>query len=40
VGDQVGNRKVTRVTSKEIVMEDETAVYTYDLAGDRTYQRK
>jgi hypothetical protein len=40
VGDQVGARKVTRITSKEIAMEDESAIYTYDLAGNRTYQRK
>ena len=40
VGDQVGDRKVTRITSKEIAMEDETATYVYDLAGNRGYQRK
>lgn len=40
VGDQVGNRKVTRITSREIAMEDETAIYSYDIAGNRTYQRK
>lgn len=40
VGDMVGERKVTRVTSKEITMEDETAVYGYDLSGNKNYQRK
>ncbi len=40
VGDLVGNRKVTRVTSKEITMEDDTAIYSYDLSGNRNYQRK
>jgi hypothetical protein len=40
VGDLVGNRKVTKVTAKEISMEDDTAIYTYDIAGNRNYQRK
>jgi hypothetical protein len=40
VGDMVGNRKVTKITSKDISMEDDTAVYGYDLAGNRAYQRK
>jgi hypothetical protein len=40
VGDMVGNRKVTKITSKDIAMEDDTAIYGYDLAGNRTYQRK
>ncbi len=40
VGDMVGARKVQRITAKEIVMEDDTAVYTYDLSGGRTYQKK
>lgn len=40
VGDMVGNRKVTKITSKDITMEDDTAVYGYDLAGNRAYQRK
>lgn len=40
VGDMVGNRKVTRITSKDITMEDDTAIYGYDLAGNRDYQRK
>jgi hypothetical protein len=40
VGDRVGTRKVLKITAKEITMEDETATYTYDLAGNRTYQPK
>jgi hypothetical protein len=40
VGDMVGPRKVTKITSKEITMEDDTAIYGYDLAGTRAYQRK
>jgi hypothetical protein len=36
----VGPRKVTKITSKEITMEDDTAIYGYDLAGNRAYQRK
>ena len=40
VGDMVGDRKVTRITSKDIAMEDNTAIYGYDLAGNRTYQKK
>jgi hypothetical protein len=40
VGDMVGARKVTKVTSKEITMEDDSAVYNYDLSGNRNYQKK
>ena len=40
VGDMVGNRKVTKITSKDITMEDDTATYGYDLAGNRAYQKK
>lgn len=40
VGDMVGNRKVIKVTSKDISMEDDTAIYGYDLAGNRSYQKK
>lgn len=40
VGDSVGPRKVTRVTAREIVMEDDKAVYTYGIAGNRSLQRK
>jgi hypothetical protein len=40
VGDMVGPRKVTKITSKDITMEDDTAIYGYDLAGNRAYQRK
>lgn len=40
VGDMVGARKVTKVTSKEITMEDDSAVYTYDLSGNRNQQKK
>jgi hypothetical protein len=39
VGDMVGNRKVTKITSKDITMEDDTAIYGYDLAGNRAYQK-
>jgi hypothetical protein len=40
VGDNVGNRKVTRITAKEIAMEDETVIYTYGISGTRTRQHK
>lgn len=40
VGDMVGKRKVTKITSKDITMEDDTATYSYDIAGNRVYQRK
>lgn len=40
VGDLVGDRKVTKVTSKEITMEDDTAIYSYDISGNRNYNRK
>lgn len=40
VGDMVGTRKVTKITSKDITMEDDTAVYDYDLSGNRAYQKK
>lgn len=40
VGDMVGQRKVTRITSKEITMEDDSIVYGYDLSGNRNYQKK
>lgn len=40
VGDMVGARKVTKVTNKEITMEDESTVYNYDLSGNRNYQKK
>jgi len=40
VGDMVGKRKVTKITSKEIIMEDESAVYSYELSGNRNYQKK
>jgi len=40
VGDMVGNRKITKITSKDITMEDDTATYGYDLAGNRAYQKK
>ncbi|MBW8888370.1 MAG: hypothetical protein JF616_11500 [Fibrobacteres bacterium] len=40
VGDMVGARKVTKVTSKDITMEDDSAIYVYDLAGNRSYQKK
>lgn len=40
VGDMVGARKVTKITSKEITMEDESTVYNYDLSGNRNYQKK
>jgi len=40
VGDMVGNRKVTKITSKDITMESDTAIYGYDLSGNRSYQKK
>jgi hypothetical protein len=40
VGDLVGARKVVRITSKEITMEDDAGVFTYDLSGNRNYQKK
>jgi hypothetical protein len=40
VGDMVGKRKVTKITSKDITMEDDSAVYGYDIAGNRNYQKK
>lgn len=40
VGDIVGSRKVTRITSKEVTMEDDSAIYSYDISGNRNYQRK
>jgi hypothetical protein len=40
VGDMVGNRKVTRITGKEITMENDSALYSYDLSGSRNYQKK
>ena len=40
VGDMVGKRKVIKITSKEITMEDDSAIYSYDLSGNRNYQKK
>ncbi len=40
VGDMVGARKVSRITSKEITMEDDTGIYSYDLSGNRNFQKK
>ena len=40
VGDMVGSRKVTKVSGKEITMEDDSGVYSYDLSGNRNYQKK
>lgn len=40
VGDMVGTRKVSKITSKEITMEDESAVYSYDISGNRNFQKK
>ncbi|HKP98553.1 MAG TPA: hypothetical protein VJ385_22675 [Fibrobacteria bacterium] len=40
VGDMVGPRKVTRITGKDITMENDSAVYSYDLSGNRNYQKK
>jgi hypothetical protein len=40
VGDMVGTRKVVKITSKEITMENDSAVYLYDLSGNRNQQRK
>jgi hypothetical protein len=40
VGDMVGARKVVKITSKEITMEDDSSIYSYDISGNRTNQRK
>lgn len=40
VGDAVGDRKVIRITGKELTMEDDATVYTYGLSGTRNQQRK
>jgi hypothetical protein len=40
VGDMVGSRKVTKITSKEVTMEDAAATYSYDISGNRNYQPK
>lgn len=40
VGDRVGNRKVLRISSKELTMEDDTTIYSYGLSGTRNQQRK
>lgn len=40
IGDAVGGRRVVRITSKELTMEDDATVYTYGLSGTRLQQRK
>lgn len=40
VGDAVGDRRVIRISSKELTMEDDGTVYTYGLSGTRDQQRK
>jgi hypothetical protein len=40
VGDMVGTRKVVRITSKEVSMENDSAVYSYDISGNRSRQPK
>jgi hypothetical protein len=40
VGDAVGDRKVVRITAREVVLEDSSIIYTYSLAGSRNQQRK
>lgn len=40
VGDLVSDRKVLKITAKEITMENDFEIFTYDLAGNRTYQHK
>lgn len=40
IGDMVGSRKVTRITGKEVTMEDDLTVFTYGLSGVRAQQRK
>jgi hypothetical protein len=40
VGDMVGERKVLKITSKEITMSNDTGIYTYDISGNRTYAPK
>ncbi len=40
VGDMVSSRKVTRITSKEITMENDSEIFSYDLNGNKTYLHK
>ncbi len=40
VGDMVSGRKVLKITAKEITMENDSELFTYDLSGNRTYQHK
>lgn len=40
VGDAVGNRRVARISGKEVVMEDDSTVFTYGLSGTRSQHRK
>jgi hypothetical protein len=40
IGDSVGDRKVIRITGRELTMEDASTVYTYGLTGTRTQVRK
>lgn len=40
VGDLVGDRKVIRISSKDLVMADEALIYTYNLSGARSQQPK
>jgi hypothetical protein len=40
VGDTVSGRKVLKITAKEITMESEAAIYSYDISGNRNYQEK
>lgn len=40
VGDGVGDRKVIRISSKELVMADDSVTFTYSLSGSRSQQPK
>jgi hypothetical protein len=35
VGDKVGDRKITRITSGRIFMEDDSLMYYYDISGEK-----
>lgn len=40
VGDMVGERKVLKITAKEITMESDSEIFTYDISGNRTITHK
>ena len=39
-GDLIGNRKITRISARELVMESDSLVFTYGIAGTRDRRRK